>query len=227
MRFVAFLQLAKNKGEILSTRVIISVVAGAALLSGCVAADLVYLAVHATEEGFSVKYFPNLDNGLQISSSLNAVTAMPYKRHFLREEGKCQFEGVVVPFERTWPIPAQNNDGGSQNMLPPEPGKTAGYASVIYQRTCPNAVPESILHVGIQGVGAFSRPVIIPAFSVGAQDVMDTPVGNRPQWLPQVVERLVDLAPTSVAAKQAVVTAQDKLVAALPEMAPAIRAAVQ
>ncbi|WP_173025161.1 hypothetical protein [Acidovorax sp. SRB_14] len=205
----------------------VSVVAGAALLSGCVAADLVNLAVHTTEEGFSVKYFPKLERGVAIEPSLKAVTAMPYKRHFLREEGKCQFDGVVVPWERTWPVPVQSGDSGSQNMLPPEPGKIAGYASVIYQRTCPNAAPESILHVGIQGTGVFAKPFIISANSMAAQDVMDTPVGNRPQWLSQVIKRLVDLAPTHSAAKQAVVIAQDKLVEASPDMASAIKAMVQ
>lgn len=152
---------------------------------------------------------------------------MPYKRHFLREESKCQFDDVVVPWERTWPVPVESGEGGGQNMLPPEPGKIAGYASVIYQRTCPNAAPESILHVGMQGTGIFAKPIIIPANSVGAQDVMDILAGNRPQWLPQVIERLVNLAPTNPAAKQAVVIAQDKLVEVSPEMAPAIKALVQ
>lgn len=218
-RFDAFCYICvfgkKHREAILRVRVMVSVVAGAALLSGCVAADLVHLAVHATEEGFSVKYFPDLDRGLQIDPSLDTVIAMPYKRHFLRDEGKCKFKGVVVPYERTWSVPAQGGDGSSQAMLAPEPGKIAGYASVIYQRTCPGATPESILHVGIQGTGVFAKPVIIPAYSVGAQDVLDTPVGNRPEWLPQVVKRLVDLALTQDAARQAVVTAQDKLAAAL------------
>lgn len=204
----------------------LSLVTGAVLLSGCVAADLVYLAVHTTEESFSVKYFPKLERAVEIEPSLKVVTAMPYKRHFLRDEGKCKFDGVVVPWERTWPVPAQSGDDGSQNMLAPEPGKIAGYASVIYQRTCPNAAPESILHVGIQGTGVFAKPVIMPANSVGAQDVMDTPVGNQPQWLPQVIERLVDLAPTNPAAGQAVLIAQDKLMIASPKMAPAIKAMV-
>ncbi|NMM80863.1 hypothetical protein B2J86_07955 [Acidovorax sp. SRB_14] len=62
---------------------------------------------------------------------------------------------------------------------------------------------------------------------MAAQDVMDTPVGNRPQWLSQVIKRLVDLAPTHSAAKQAVVIAQDKLVEASPDMASAIKAMVQ
>lgn len=205
----------------------VGVVISAALLSGCVAADLVHLAVHTTEEGFSVKYFPNLERGVEIEPSLKVITAMPYKRHFLREEGKCKFDGVVVPWERTWPVPVQSGDGDSQKMLPPEPGKIAGYASVIYQRTCPNAAPESILHVGIQGTGVFAKPYIIQANSVAAQDVMDTPSGNRPKWLPQVIERLVDLAPTNPAAKQAVLIAQDKLLVASPDMASAIKAVVQ
>ena len=205
----------------------VSALAGAALLSGCVAADLVNLAMHSTEEGFSVKYFPKLEKGVSIEPSLNVVTAMPYKRHFMREEGKCHFDGVVVPWERTWPAPVHSGDGDSQKMLPPEPGKIAGYASVIYQRTCPNAAPESILHVGIQGTGIFSKPSVISTNSVAAQDVMDTPVNNRPQWLPQVIERLVDLAPTNAAAKQAVVIAENKLAAALPEMASAIQAAAR
>lgn len=212
----------------LNNRLLLSVVASAVLLSGCVAADLVHLAVHSTEESFSIKYFPKLERGVAVEPSLKVVTAMPYKRHFLREEAKCQFDGVLVPWERTWPIPAQSDgEGGSTNMLPPEPGKIAGYAAVVYQRTCPNALPESILHVGVQGVGVFSKPFIIAANSVGTQDVLDTPIANRPQWLPQVLERLVGLASTDATAKRVVDVAQDKFVRALPEIAPAIQAVVK
>lgn len=204
----------------------VNVAACAALLSGCVAADLVYLAVHATEEGFSIKYFPDVDKMVLIDPSLTTVTAMRYKRHFLREEGKCQFEGVIVPWVRTWEMPIQGSDAHNGAMLPPEPGKIAGYASVIYQRKCPNALPESILHVGLQSTGVFAKPVINSANSVGAQDVLNIAVGNRPQWLPQVVDRLLELAPANAAAKQAVLMAHDKLEMAFPTMAPKINAVV-
>lgn len=205
----------------------VNVAACAALLSGCVAADLVYLAVHATEEGFSIKYFPEVDKMVVIDPSLTTVTAMRYKRHFLREEGKCQFEGVIVPWERTWETPTQGSDAHSGTMLPPEPGKIAGYASVIYQRKCPNSLPESIFHVGIQGTGVFAKPIINSANSVGAVDILSVTAGNRPKWLPQVVERLLELAPVNATAKQTVLIAHDKLEMAFPEIALKIQAVVQ
>lgn len=207
-------------------RVMVNAVAFASLLSGCVAADLVYLAVHAAEEGFSIKYFPDVDKAVVIDPSLTTVTAMRYKRHFLRDEGKCQFEGVIVPWVRTWEMPIQTSDAHSGAMLPPEPGKIAGYASVIYQRNCPNALPESILHVGVQSTGVLAKPFINSANSVGAEDVLNIAVGNRPEWLPQVVDRLLELAPANTAAKQAVLIAHDKLEIAMPTMVPKIKAVV-
>lgn len=207
-------------------RVWCGILAGSVLLSGC-AADLVFLAMHAAEEGFTIKYFTKLERSVPIDPSLNVVTPMPYMRHFMRDEGKCQFDGVVVPWERTWEIRAPGGDATNTHMLPPAPGKIAGYAAVVYQRTCPGKKPEAVLHVGVQGTGIFSKPEILAGSSVGMQDVLVTSVVNRPQWLPQVVERLVSLAPTSPVAKQVVVTAREKLVQALPEMESAINVAAQ
>ncbi|QTX19922.1 hypothetical protein [Comamonas aquatica] len=207
-------------------RVLGSIVAGSVLISGC-AADLVFLAMHAAEEGFTIKYFPKLERSVSIEPSLNVVTAMPYKRHFMRDESKCQFDGVVVPWERTWEERALGGDAANPQMLPPEPGKIAGYAAVVYQRTCPGKKPEAILHVGVQGTGIFSKPEILAGSSVGMQDVLLTQATNRPQWLPQVVERLVRVAPTSPAAKQVLVTAHEKLAQALPELETALKGAVK
>ncbi len=207
-------------------RVLGSIMAGAVLLSGC-AADLVILAMHAAEEGFTIKYFPKLEKSVAIEPSLSVVTAMPYKRHFMRDDGKCQFDGVVVPWERTWEERALGADAANPQMLPPAPGKIAGYAAVVYQRTCPGKAPEAILHVGVQSTGIFSKPEIMASSSVGMQDVLITQAANRPQWLAQVVERLVHVAPTSPAAKQVLVATHENLVQALPELATALNEAVQ
>lgn len=63
--------------------------------------------------------------------------------------------------------------------------------------------------------------------SVGMQDVLITQAANRPQWLAQVVERLVHVAPTNPAAKQVLVATHENLVQALPELATALNEAVQ
>ncbi|MBO1249621.1 hypothetical protein J1777_07220 [Comamonas denitrificans] len=118
-------------------------------------------------------------------------------------------------------------DAANPQMLPPAPGKIAGYAAVVYQRTCPGKAPEAILHVGVQSTGIFSKPEIMASSSVGMQDVLITQAANRPQWLAQVVERLVHVAPTNPAAKQVLVATHENLVQALPELATALNEAVQ
>ena len=57
---------------------------------------------------------------------------------------------------------------------------------------------------------------------------MDVLSGNqdfRPQWVPQVVERAMQLAASNAAAHRFVVSAQDNLVQLLPVQAEAIKAA--
>lgn len=186
-------------------------------LSGC-AVDVLYLAVIAAEEGFTIKYFPKIDRAVKIEPSLDAITLMPFKRHFMREDGKCNFDGVIVPWERTWTEEVNAFGGGGERELPPAPGKIAGYASVIYSRTCPGKTAESLLHIGVQPTGIFSTPSIAPSNSVGTMDAMTASISQRPQWFGQVVERLVRLGHTDANAQKVVLSAQDKLEAALPEL---------
>ncbi len=47
----------------------------------------------------------------------------------------------------------------------------------------------------------------------------------RPQWVPQVVERAMQLAASNASAHRFVVGAQDKLVQLLPAQAEAVKAA--
>ena len=160
---------------------IAAVVAGTVFLTGCAGLDPAKVSARGTEEAVTVKYFPDIARAVALPPSLDTVTAMRFKRHFLREESKCKFDGVVVPWERTWPVPAQGGDRFNQEMLPPEPGKIAGFASVIYQRTCPGKAPEGVLHVGHQGHGLFlHKPLAYSASSVDAHDLMETPKDRHP-----------------------------------------------
>ena len=49
-------------------------------------------------------------------------------------------------------------------------------------------------------------------------DVLSGNQDFRPKWLPQVVERAVQLAPSNAAAKQFVLAAQPQLLQAVPEL---------
>jgi hypothetical protein len=196
---------------------IVSALLSSTLLSGCIAVDIAWLAVGAIEEALTIKYYPDTNVAITVEKSLTAVTPINYKRIAFREEGKCLFNGVIVPWERTWEIPSPHSDAShAADVLPPEPGKIAGYAAVIYQKQCPETAPESMLDVGVQGTGIFPKPMVVTGNTVVAQNILLTPQDQRPQWLGQVIERLIALAPTQPAAQQALAAAKDKILWAMP-----------
>ena len=149
---------------------------------------------------------------------------MGYKRHFMREDGKCKFDGVMIPWARTWRQEVSNGD--SVSYIEPTPEVIEGYAAVVYNKRCPDQAAQPILHVGEQeGVWMSVREgkaFVQQLRPAKTYDVLDGNQDFRPQWLPQVVERAVQLAPSNAAAKQFVLTAQQPLVEALPGLKAAI-----
>lgn len=106
-------------------RVWAGVCGAAILLSGC-APDIVFIGVQLAHEGLTLKYTPRVDGFQRLQPSLESVTALRYQRHFLREDGKCEFHGVVVPWERTWEEQVAQEGQTSTTVLPAEPGKIVG-----------------------------------------------------------------------------------------------------
>lgn len=202
-------------------RKLAAVAAAAVVLTGCAGAELAHLAYQATSEQFTIQYRTDLDTSrVTWAHGFDAIQPMRYKRHFLREEGKCEFNGVLIPWSRTWPQEVRNGDVVTH--IAPTPNEIAGYAAVVYSKQCPNEPAQAILHVGEQD-GMIIAPKEGKAGMIDLRPArtMDVLSGNqdfRPQWLPQVVERAVQLAPSNAAAKQFVLAAQPQLLLAVPEL---------
>lgn len=197
-----------------------------AVLSGCAGAELVHLAYQATVETFTIQYRTALDaKYASWDNGFNAVQAMTFKRHGLREESACVFDGVLIPWARTWE--QKTVSGGVESVLPPEPSKVAGYAAVVYSKKCPGQSEQKILHAGPQEdvLMAQGKAGVLNNRPARTMDLFSSNQDLRPEWVPQVVERAIGLASSNRAAKSFIVSAQDQLVGLLPEQASAITAA--
>lgn len=197
-----------------------------AVLSGCVGAEVVHLAYQATVETFTIQYRVAMNTKyVSWENGFDAIQHVTYKRNAFREESKCAFEGVLVPWERNWE--QRTTSGGVESVLPPEPGEIAGYAAVIYSKKCPEQPEEKILHTGPQQdiVIAGGKAAVVNNMPVRALDLFGSNQDLRPQWVSQVVERATKLASSNRAAKSFIVSAQDQLADLLPEQASAIKAA--
>lgn len=197
-----------------------------AVLSGCVGAEVVHLAYQATVEVFTIQYRIAMDTKYASwENGFNAVQPMTFKRSSLREESACAFEGVLIPWARTWE--QKTTSGGSESVLPPEPNKIAGYAAVVYSKKCPGQPEQKILHMGPQEDLAMAqgKAVVVNNMPARTLDLLSANQDLRPQWVPQVVERATKLASVNSAAKSFIVSAQDQLAALLPEQSSAIRSA--
>lgn len=200
--------------------------AAAVVLSGCVGAEMVNLAYQATVETFTIQYWIAMDKKYASwENDLNAIQPMTFKRSSLREEGACAFEGVLIPWTRTWE--QKTMSGGVESVLPPEPNKIAGYAAVVYSKKCPDQPAQKILHVGPQeDIGMTQgKAVVVNNMPARTMDLFSSNQNLRPQWVPQVVERATQLATSNRAAKIFIVSAQDHLAALLPDQAQAIKSA--
>lgn len=195
-------------------------------LSGCVGAEVIHLAYQATVETFTIQYRTAIDTKyVAWEHGFNTAQAMSFKRHGLREESACVFEGVLIPWARTWE--QKTISGNIESLLPPEPNKIAGYAAVIYSKKCPMQPEQKILHAGPQEdlVIAQGKAGLLNNKPVRAMDLLSSNQDLRPQWVPQIVERSTELAASNRAAKNFIVSAQDQLADILPDQAKAIKAA--
>lgn len=203
-------------------RKLAAVAAAAVVLTGCAGAELAHLAYQATVEQFTIQYRTDTQGQKHVSwrHGFDAVQPMQYQRHFLREEANCTFTGVLIPWARTWPQEVRNGD--NVTYIAPEPNEIAGYAAVVYRKQCSDQAAQAILHVGQQEdvlmVKREAKAGVLNNRPARAMDVLSGNQDFRPQWLPQVVERAVQLAPSNAAAKQFVLAAQPQLLLAVPEL---------
>ena len=157
--------------------------------------DLAYLAGILLN---SITMYPDGDTLVPLEK--DAVVQMSYYREWWREDGKCEFKGVLVPYTRTWPEEVQR--GGDTAILPPEPDKIAGYVGVVNRKACKDKPEEAILRAGLARPHKpfFGELHIDKASFFPAGDMLD-PAAQIPPWLPQVVERMEMLAPKNEVAR--------------------------
>ena len=202
-------------------------------LAGCVGLDVANLAVQTSNT--AVSDLVSAQRMTVVSNDLHSATLATYKPYVYRKEQNCVFSAFVVPYERTWP--EEVRDGEGVRILPPEPGKVAGYAAVVYKKTCPGETPQSVLRAGRQSTVTGTGTIFTRAFSadkttyfmnswdsaVNSQDmtVLDQTV---PKWWSQVVARMIRLSETDAKVKSVLFEEQALFVMAAPDHADALRA---
>lgn len=151
---------------------------------------------------------------------LDGAVDVRFVREWWRDDGdgKCFYTGMVVPFERTWPEEIER--GGEKVVLPPEPGKIAGYVAVINRKECKGLETEAILRAGIVRSRTLlfgSRgPQMDKHTFFPAGDMLETPAEKVQPWLPQVVERLERLSVEDKVAKAFLTSSASELATVLP-----------
>ena len=151
---------------------------------------------------------------------LDGAVDVRFVREWWRDDGdgKCFYTGMVVPFERTWPEEIER--GGEKVVLPPEPGKIAGYVAVINRKECKGLETEAILRTGIVRSRTLlfgSRgPQVDKHTFFPAGDMLETPAEKVQPWFPQVVERLERLSVQDKVAKAFLTSSASELATVLP-----------
>lgn len=205
-------------------------------LVGCVGLDVASIAVQTVNT--AVSDLVSAQRMTVVSNDLHSATPATYKPYIYRNDQDCVFSAFVVPYERTWP--EEMRDGEDVRILPPEPGKVAGYTAVVYKKTCPGQMPQSVLRAGRQSTVTGTGTIFTRAFSsdkttyfmnswdhaVNSQEMtaLDQAV---PKWWPQVVARMIRLSETDAKVKAMLVEEQALLVKATPDHADALRALTQ
>lgn len=128
--------------------------------------------------------------------NLDSVTTISMHREWWRDDSKCQFLGVMVPFARDWPETIKYGDFETVN--PPEPDKAVGQAFIINRKVCPNKPDEAMFRVA---EGWRNPGKLLEKHHFAAQDVYGMREEYRPKWLPQVLARIERVAQHDVQAK--------------------------
>jgi len=204
-------------------------------LSGCVGLEVANAIVQSGNSAVS-DLIP-AERMTVVSNDLESATPAIYKPYVYRSGQDCRFAALVVPYERTWPEETRHGDG-NVTVRAPEPGKVAGYISVVYKKSCPGVLDESILRAGRQATITGKGSILTRSFSsdtttylvsswdgaMNSQNMLKAGE-DKPKWWPQVVERLARLSKNDPKVKAALTYGQPLFVQAAPEQEDAIRIA--
>lgn len=119
-------------------------------------------------------------NPVDFPDQLGGVSYVQAERGNYRElNEKCTYDGVIVPFARTW----EEEDKATGFMRKPDPDTIAGYAVLFYQKTCEGKV-EPVLRMG-QTPG-----LIRAAFNKGERTDVDEYDFSKPEKLPKWLDQV-------------------------------------
>lgn len=220
-------------------RMLCLVLSAASLLSlaGCAGLEIANAAVQTGSSAVS-DLIP-AQRMTVVSNNLESATPATYKPYVYRAGQDCISSAFVVPYDRTWPEEIREGDSGQVRLLPPEPGKIAGYVAVVYKKECPGTAPDPLLRAGRQVTVTGTGTIFTRAFSsdnttyfmsswdhaIDSRDMLDDKA--KPLWWPQVAARLVRLAATDSAIKQMFVTNEVLFQKAAPEQTQRLRVLAQ
>ena len=213
-------------------------VGAAASLSGCVGLEAVHAVAQAGNT--AVSDLAPAQRMTIVSNELESATPATYKPFAYRSGQECISSAFVVPYDRTWPEEIRDSDNGEVRVLPPEPGKIAGYIAVVYKKDCPGATSQPLLRAGRQATVTGTGTIFTRAFSsdkttyfmsanehsVDTRDMI-TDTAAKPKWWPQIVERLARLSKSDPAIKMMLAANVDNFAKAAPEQADQVRAATR
>ncbi len=126
----------------------------------------------------------------------DTVTAISMHREWWRDDSKCKYLGVMVPYVRDWPETIKHGD--IETVNPPEPDKTAGQAFIINRKVCPGKPDEAMFRVAD---GWRNSGKLLEKHRFAAQDLYGMREEYRPKWLPQVWARIEQVAQHNEQAK--------------------------
>lgn len=222
----------------MKTTVIAVLTLGTLGLSGCVGLEVANVVIQTTN--MAVSDLVSADHMTIVSNDLESATPARYKPYTAyRSNHECISSAFIIPYERTWPEEIKNRQ--ETRVLPPEPGKIAGYVSVIYRKTCGSAAPEAILRAGKQRTVTGLAPIFVRVFSsdnttyfmdswdgaLSTQSMVDPDLHEKPKYWSQVVERLIRLAKDKPDVKAALAFNTDLFIQSAPSQAEAIKAAIK
>lgn len=127
---------------------------------------------------------------------LDSVVEITFHREWWRDDGKCTFTGLAVPFVRDWEEVVDNIY--SKSVISPKPSKIAGRAYVINRKLCPGKAPEPMFLV--DETVNWNVPLLL-GYKIFALNVTAMRDDQRPKWLPQVLARIERVAETDPKAK--------------------------
>lgn len=115
-----------------------------------------------------------------------SVTSVSFHREWWRDDGKCHFHGVMVPYARDWE--ERVNDGVTETVLPPEPDKIAGMAIIVNRKECPGKPAEAMFRVHTELRAPWHRYFAVA--QIQATELSSLREDQRPKWLAQVMKTI-------------------------------------